>query len=307
MPEAKVTLVQKSNFVKNCLPDFCLERSENTLLKTVKTLPVSNNSKCIRGAPSLKKLKNIKRVKNDQNIKRVIDQKYKNKRARRGQNKIKRGKKAHKSKKSYREAQSKNIQSSLTSGRGEVPVAYEDVKTCPEQNSKSKIQENMPAAGIMHASVQNTKSEAPTGHNYIINKILSIIFKVIPKKPIHKIQMPLIEIICTMLCPSDRHQYRLWALKGHLLYFIFKIAPFIIACGMRSCLWPYYYPLDQSPCALESRAFIMANIILSVQFAFDTELICLLDAHKTHNLNVLGPSRLYYHYNSNKISSPYLA
>ena len=159
-------------------------------------------------------------------------------------------------------------------------MAYEDVKTCPEQNSKSTIQENMPAAGIMHASVQKTKSEAPTGHNYIINKILSIIFKVIPKKPIHKIQMPLIEIICTMLCPSDRHQYRLWALKGHLLYFIFKIAPFIIARGMRSCLWPYYYPLDQSPCALESRAFIMANIILSVQFAFDTELICLLDAHK---------------------------
>ena len=239
VPEAKVTLVQKSNFVKNCLPDFCLERSKNTLLKTVKTLSVSNNSKCIRGAPSLKKFKNLKRVKNDQNIKTVIDQKYKNKRARRGQNKIKRGKKAHKSKKSYREAQSKNIQSSLTSGRGEVPVAYEDVKTCPEQNSKSKIQENMPAAGIMHASVQNTKPEAQTGHNYIINKILSIIFKVIPKKPIHKIQMPLIEIICTMLCPSDRHQCRLWALKGHLLYFIFKIAPFIIACGMRSCLWPY--------------------------------------------------------------------
>jgi len=144
VPEAKVTLVQKPNFVKNCLPDFCLERSENAFLKTVEYPPVSNYSKCIRGAPSLKKLKNIKRVKKDQNIKRVIDQKYKNKRARRGQNKIKRGKKAHKSKKSYREAQSKNIQSSLTSGRGEVPVAYEDVKTCPEQNSKSIILQNMP-------------------------------------------------------------------------------------------------------------------------------------------------------------------
>ena len=294
MPEAKVTLVQKPNFVKNCLPDFCLERSENAFLKTVEYPPVSNYSKCIRGAPSLKKLKNIKRVKKDQNIKRVIDQKYKNKRARRGQNKIKRGKKAHKSKKSYREAQSKNMQSSLTSGRGEVPVAYEDVKTCPEQNSKSIILQNMPAAGIMHASVQNTKSEAPTGHNYITNKILSIIYKVIPKKPIHKIQMPLIDIICTMLCPSDRHQYRLWALKGHLLYFIFKIAPFIVACGSRSRLWLIYYPLDQSPGAFESLALIMANIILSVQVAFDTELIRSFNAHTQIKPNNMGRSRLFY-------------
>ena len=243
-------------------------------------------------AQKIKNIKKYKKSQNDQNIKRVIDQKYKNKRARRGQNKIKRGKKAHKSKKSYREAQSKNIQSSLTSGRGEVPVAYEDVKTCPEQNSKSTIQENMPAAGIMHASVQKTKSEAPTGHNYIINKILSIIFKVIPKKPIHKIQMPLIEIICTMLCPSDRHQYRLWALKGHLLYFIFKIAPFIIACGMRSCLWPYYYPLDQSAGALESLAFTMATFISSAHFAFDTELIRLLDAHKNTQFKCFGPIKV---------------
>ena len=244
---------------------------------------------------TLKRVKNDqKRVENDQNIKRVIDQKYENKRARRGQNIIKRGEKAHKYKKSYREAQSKNYQSSLSSGRGEVPVAYEDVKTCPEQNSKSKIQKNVPAAGIMHASVQNTKSEAPTGQNYIISKILSIIFEVLPKNKIHKIQMPLINIICTMLCPSDRHQYRLWAQKGHLLYFIFKIAPFIIACGMLSCLWPIYYPLDQLPGALESLAFIMANIILSVQFAFDTELIRPLNAHKTIKPNNMGPSRLFY-------------
>ena len=95
--------------------------------------------------------------------------------------------------------------------------------------------------------------------------------------------MPLIEIICTMLCPSDRHQYRLWAQKGHLLYFIFKIAPYIIACGKRSCLWPYNYPLDLMPGALESLAYIMATIISSVHFAFDTELISPLDALENNN------------------------
>ena len=291
MPEAKVTLVRKTNFVTKCLPETCLKRPENSLLKTVISLPVSNNSECTRDALSFKKLKNIKRVENDQIIK--------NKRAICGQNKIKRGEKAQNFSKSDREAQSKNKISSLTSGRGEVPVAYEDVKTCPEQNSKSKIQQNMPAAGIMHASVQKTKSEAPTGHDYNIDKILSIIFKVLPKKPIHTIQMPLIEIICTMLCPSDRLQYRLWANKGHLLYFIYKIAPFIIACGTRSCLWPYNYPLDLLPGALESLAFIMATIILSVQFAFVTELISPLNAHKNIQNNVLGLKRLFYHSNSN--------
>ena len=107
-----------------------------------------------------------------------------------------------------------------------------------------------------------------------------------------------------MLCPSDPYQCRLWAQKGHLLYFMFKPASFIIACGTR--LWLYYYPLDQPPGALVSLAFIMATF-LSVHFAFDTELIRLLDAHKTHNPNVMGPSRLYNHYNSNKLSSPYLA
>ena len=95
-----------------------------------------------------------------------------------------------------------------------------------------------------------------------------------------------------MLCPSDPYQCRLWALKGHLLYFIFKIAPFIIACGMQSCLWPYYYPLDQPPGALESLAFIMATFILSAHFAFDTELIRLLDAHKNTQFKCFGPIKV---------------
>ena len=65
MPEAKVTLV-RHNFVKTYLPEACLERSEISLLNTVKSLPVPYNSECIRGATPIT---NLKRVKNDQNIK----------------------------------------------------------------------------------------------------------------------------------------------------------------------------------------------------------------------------------------------
>ena len=300
MPEAKVTLV-KHNFVKICLPESCPKRSEIPLLKTVQPLPVSYIPEFIRGTLPIK---NLKRVKNDQNIKRVIDQNIKIKEPQMAKINIKEAKNAQNKEESDREAPKKS--SCLSSGRGDVPVACEDDKVSPEQNSTS-MTENMPAAGIMHASVSNTKPEAPTGHPYYINKILSIIFKVIPKKQVQTIQMPLIEIICSMLCPSDRHQYRLWARKGHLLYFIFKIAPFIIACGMRSCLWPYQYPLDQSPGALESLAFTIAIIILSVHFAYDTALICPLNAHKSYKPYIMGPSRSFYHYNSNGKSFLYLS
>ena len=312
MPEAKVSLVQKNNFVKFCLPETRLKRSAKLFLPTVKTLPVSYYSECFK--PPTKN--NIKRVEIDQKIKRVeIDQ----------NKKIKEPKVARKS-----EAHKKS--SSLSSGRAEVPVAYQDDKTCPEQNSKSIIK-STPFAGIMPASVRNRKSEAPPGQSISIYRKLSFIFKVMLKSGLKKcqnglgkrqnglekrpkglekcqiksIQLLLFKIICKMLCPSDPYQCRLWAQQGHLLYFIFKIAPFIIACGIRSCLWPYYYPLDQLPGALESLAFIMATSILSVHFAFDTELIRPLDAHKTNKPNVMGLSRLFYHYNSNRISSPYLA
>ena len=292
MPEAKVTLV-RHNFVKTYLPEACLERSEISLLNTVQSLPVPYNSECIRGATPKT---NLKRVKNDQNIK-IKEPKM-------AKINIKEAKKAQNEEKSDREAHPKS--SYLSSGRGDVPVACEDDKVSPEQNSTSTT-ENMPAAGIMHASVPNTKPEAPTGHFYHIYKILSIILKVLPKKQVQTVQMPLIEVICSMLCPSDRHQYRLWARKGHLLYFIFKIAPSIIACGMRSCLLPYHYPLDQSPVALESLAFILAVIISSAHIAYDTELIRPLNAHKLHKPNIMGPSRLLYHYNSNGKSFYYLS
>ena len=273
MPEAKVALVSEFNFVTN-LPVSCLKRPVNMLPKTVQTLPVSKN------------LKNSKRGERAQNDL---------KRGERAQNEIKRGQRAQNPPMSNAEAQFQNDLSSLSTGRGEVPVAFEYDKPVLSRTPD----ENMPAAGIMHASVQETKSEARTGHDYKIDKILSIIFKVLPKKPIFTIQMPLIEFICTMLCSSDRLQYRLWARKGHLLYFIYEIAPSIIACGMQSCLWPYQLPLDQPPGALEPLAFVMAIIYLSVLYAFVTELICLSDAHKTLQNNVLGLKRLFYHSNSN--------
>ena len=116
-------------------------------------------------------------VENDQNQKNIksvkLTKKLKNKRARRGQNKIKRGQrvqikrgeKAHikikrgeraqNIEKSDREAHSKFQISSLSSGRGDVPVAYEDDKASPEQNSNSMNNKHLPAAGIMHASVQS--------------------------------------------------------------------------------------------------------------------------------------------------------
>ena len=300
MPEAKVTLVQH-NFVKICSPEACPKRPETSLLKTVQPLPKSYCPECIRGTPPIE---NLKRVENGQNIKRVIDQNQKIKEPKVAKIKIKEAKNAQNEEKSDRKAQLKS--SCLSSGRGDVPVACEDDKVSPEQNSKS-MTENMPAAGIIHASVSNTKPEAPTGHSYYIYKILSIIFKVIPKRQVQTVQMPLIDVICSMLCPSDRHQYRLWARKGHLLYFIYKIAPSIIARGMRSCLWPYHYPLDQSPGALISLAFILAIIISSVHFAFDTELIRSLNAHKSHKPNIMGPSRLLYHFNSNGKSFVYLS
>ena len=289
----KYTVREQTKSVKTKTVQKCVENDQNQ--KNIKSVKLTKKFKNKRARRGQNKMKRGKRAQNK--IKR--GQRVQIKRGKRAQNKIKRGQRvqikrgerAQNIEKSDREAQSKFQISSLSSGRGDVPVAYEDDKASPEQNSNSMNNKHLPAAGIMHASVQNTKPEAPTGHCNIIYKILSIIFKVIPKNPIYTIQIPLIEIICTMLCPSDRHQYRLWAQKGHLLYFIFKIAPYIIACGQRSCLWPYNYPLDLMPGALESLAYIMATIILSVHCAFDTELISPLDALKT-TIKSFGPIKV---------------